>query len=137
MSVLANITNHIDYNYNLLCLEYLKDMKYVLAYPDSKNINTKFYKVDSSIHKTPWNKEFLNKVNEFKVDGIRLGGLVDLNGLKFHTNWSLIMNIVTKILNNKIDFNYTNLENALKRADKELIVKEINTFLKYYFTVTK
>lgn len=115
-------------DFNKLCAEFFKGMKYIIGYPDSDNLKYK-YKVDTSSFDLPIPKDLNQKINYYKVGDVILRYYIDLTKLEFHSNWNWIMELVDKI--EKIDdskYYVSILENECSIIDKEAAANEDNPF---------
>jgi|694.fasta_scaffold00478_85 hypothetical protein len=130
--------------FNKRCAEFLKDMKYIRAYPESSNL---MYKIDTSLFKTPFSKELTSKINHFESGEVILRYMILLEDLKFHSDWNWIMEVYLKInrfiqiksIENFILGTETNdvhlaMWEAFEDTDnnKEKLVHAINQFLIWY-----
>lgn len=93
------MTNEQILDFNKLCAEFLKGFPYVKRLHDDEYI----YHVDKS--KTPieqQDNEFHEKINaHYYHNGIymRLGYYIDLDELRFNTDWNWLMTVKEKITN--------------------------------------
>lgn len=113
--------------FNKRCAEYVKEMKYILPYPDSdleKYPNSEFlYKVDTSVFKKPMDLEFNKKLNAMPFCDSYLKYYIDLRDLKFHSDWNWIIELLCLIKKrNGIDIDFT--------SDKNEMINRIDEILK-------
>lgn len=113
--------------FNKRCAEYVKEMKYILPYPDSdleKYPNLEFlYKVDTSCFEIPMNLELNSKISEVPFCDSSLKYYIDLRYLKFHSDWNWIIELLYLIKKrNGIDIDFT--------SDKNEMINRIDEILK-------
>lgn len=112
--------------FNKRCAEYVKEMKYILPYPDSdleKYPNLEFlYKVDTSGFEIPMNLELNLKLNAMPFCDSYLKYYIDLRDLKFHSDWNWIIELLYLIKKrNGIDIDFTSDKNEMiNRIDEVL-----------------